>query len=351
MKLFKQMLTSFAFDKRKNAVAPHTWIRISGGMCIVMNAETQVRFTAPEELSGCDGVFEAAKILKCLPMFESVSGDGQEISFSVPGTLKLTAVAPIADYPELTKSEKKEKMLVTNLDAFNAAADFCWPCASVDDSRGCLRGIYFDAERKAMVATDGRVLAKYTVEQLEGQSCIVPVSFFNLIKKLSAVLPDYGILISSVSEKIEAEFGPVRIIQDVVEGTFPNWTQVLPKDLSGTCHMAVDKVMPWLKNLGQMKVGDECSPVLIELSDTDTMLSAASRLFVSHWGEYRLRLYGFASEKTRIQLAYEYFKAAIEQVGNGVCMAFNPETPFAAVKFQAAAMPENFVLVMPMKLV
>lgn len=350
MKVLTQVLKSFPFDKTGGAY--FRGVKIAGGGIEVMNSCTHVQLAAPTDLADCHGVFEAKKVLQALPKFKTVSGDEVAMYFNGPGKLKLAPYLPAKDFPAPPKTETEEQVLFTGLAAFNEAARFCLPCTSQEDSRQYLHGICFDQERLAMVATDGRRLAKYGVPTFSpGKQCIVPTSFFQLVAKLSAVLPAGNIEIKRVAEnRIQAEFHGIRIMQDLIDGTFPNWPQVLPKDLNGEWPIVVPEVTAGLKALVGMPYKNRgLAPILITGDTNDVQVHAAGQQFRDTWGEYSFPALPTNKGGIDIQINTRYFLDAVAQVRKNAVLQFDPERPLAGVQFLDPTTPENIVIVMPMK--
>ncbi len=112
---------------------------------------------------------------------------------------------------------------------------------STDETRYVLNGVYFqvDGGKLRMVATDGHRLA-FIQKKLEGKnddkaSVIIPTKTLN---ELSKVISDLGkgkedelIVESYVTDnQIKFVIEGVEIISRLIEGQFPNYEQVIPKE-------------------------------------------------------------------------------------------------------------------------
>ncbi len=104
--------------------------------------------------------------------------------------------------------------------------------ASTDESRYVLNGVLlsFKGDKLAVVATDGRRMALYEVEtefpkSAEGDM-VLP---FKTVDELSKTLKDKGPLkIHATENQVAFEFDEMLIVSKLVEGTYPNFRQVIP---------------------------------------------------------------------------------------------------------------------------
>lgn len=104
--------------------------------------------------------------------------------------------------------------------------------ASRDESRYILTGVLlsFRASKLTVVATDGRRLALYESEievskDAEGEY-VLP---FKAVDELIRTLGDDGtVKITALPNQVMFEFGDVVLVTKLVEGTYPNFRQVIP---------------------------------------------------------------------------------------------------------------------------
>jgi len=104
--------------------------------------------------------------------------------------------------------------------------------SSTDETRHVLNGVLlsFKGNKLAMVATDGRRLALVEQEvefpKEAEASLIVPTKTVN---ELLHILGDEGELkVKATTDKIVFQFGDVVISSKLIEGTYPNFRQVIP---------------------------------------------------------------------------------------------------------------------------
>lgn len=110
------------------------------------------------------------------------------------------------------------------------------PAASADPVRFILNGVFIDGDNRCMVGTDGRRLHRVSFPagmEVDGK-CTIPAV---LAKTMAGHLAKADAATFQVDERrvrltINNPDDEVIIVGKVVEGTFPNWKQVIPKERS-----------------------------------------------------------------------------------------------------------------------
>lgn len=173
---------------------------------------------------------------------------------------------------------------------------------STEETRYVLNGILFSfSEGKlALVATDGRRLAlvEESIEAPEGK-CIVPSKAINELRKL---LGDRGNLKlrhtenQATFELIEdgEEDATVHLTTKLIDGTYPNYEQVIPKDGKDKkrTEMNREELLEALKR-AKIMTSDKSSSVKLDLGENKLLITANTpevgeakeSLAVSHEGE------------------------------------------------------------------
>lgn len=124
---------------------------------------------------------------------------------------------------------------------------------SDDETRYFMNGVFLESVegRLSMVATDGRRLSciSRTVENRvpEFSGVIVPPKVLNLIRKLAS---GEGIVRLAVAEKsIFVHFDSQRISSALIEGQFPNYQRVIPKEQEYSLGVKKDELHEALKRV------------------------------------------------------------------------------------------------------
>jgi DNA polymerase-3 subunit beta len=149
---------------------------------------------------------------------------------------------PKDDFPILPEV-KKEKVFKINGSILQEMIHKTIFAVSTDETRYVLNGVYFQVENEKlkMVATDGHRLA-YIQKKLEGKgegkaNVIIPTKTLN---ELSKVISDVAkgktekeetiVEVITTENQIKFTVEGVEIISRLIEGQFPNYEQVIPKD-------------------------------------------------------------------------------------------------------------------------
>lgn len=138
---------------------------------------------------------------------------------------------PAEDYPEIPSPEGNQsfrldpEVLKTMLKSVQYAT-------SVDETRYVLNGILFSFKEKKLtvVATDGRRLAlcEHEVDFPEENALdmVIPAKAVNeLLRNLEADIP---CTLIAAGNQVIFEFEDMRLISKLIDGTFPNYQQVIP---------------------------------------------------------------------------------------------------------------------------
>jgi DNA polymerase-3 subunit beta len=111
-------------------------------------------------------------------------------------------------------------------------------CASPDATRYILNGLFFTEVDGvlAAVATDGKRLAvrRSEIPAAEDLAAVVPTGAVKLLSAaLRSKLVDGVVDLSFSESRVSLAAGAVQISSKLIEGTFPNWQQVVPAERRG----------------------------------------------------------------------------------------------------------------------
>ncbi len=157
----------------------------------------------------------------------------QKSSFKIHGL-------PKDDFPILPEV-KKDKVFKVKGPLLQEMIHKTIFAVSTDETRYVLNGVFFQAEggKLRMVATDGHRLA-FIQKKMEGKtdekcSVIIPTKTLN---ELSKAISDVGkgkedeitVEITATDNQIKFVVEGVEIVSRLIEGQFPNYEQVIPKE-------------------------------------------------------------------------------------------------------------------------
>jgi DNA polymerase-3 subunit beta len=116
-----------------------------------------------------------------------------------------------------------------------------------DSSRYALGGVLVEQKKGdvAFVATDGRRLhvAWAEVDQaVDDASCIIPAHAINTLAKLASANADDAIQLSLAGNELVADMDGVTLWARLLDGRFPRWADVIPKNIRPDFGTGEDKV-------------------------------------------------------------------------------------------------------------
>lgn len=184
--------------------------------------------------------------------------------------------------------------------------------ASTDESRAILNGslMSFRDGKLTTVCTDGRRLALVEQEiELDEQGeidIVVPTKTINeLVKTLSE---EGDVVIKTSTTQVAFEFGNILVISKLVDGTYPNYRQVIPSQCEERIAIERDMLLGAIRRVSIM-LDDQAASVKVQLTENRLELLTSS----PEIGEAR----------ESVPVKYE---------GKDITIAFNPAFMMAPLK-------------------
>lgn len=150
---------------------------------------------------------------------------------------------------------------------------------SKDETRAVLTGIYLVAEANEvkMVATDIYRLALITrkLEEpiKEPFTALVPGQAFEEVVKM---LDEGPVSITLSQNQILFSFGQTQFVTRKIEGTYPNFTQLLPKEWAVQATLSQAELFEAVKRVSLLAVTNAAIKFSVSVEDQDLMLSSQS---------------------------------------------------------------------------
>lgn len=179
---------------------------------------------------------------KILTSYTSLLSKKEEVQFTVKenATLEIksktskTKIKGIAaeEFPGIAEMTSGQKVILPSK-IFREIVHEVAFAAQENASRPILSGVFFAAEQNNLkiAATDTYRLSEKTVElstPVEAVSCVIPVKTFFEAERLAALKDELTILISD--NQIMFSVDGTELISRLIEGTFPDYTQIIPKE-------------------------------------------------------------------------------------------------------------------------
>lgn len=203
---------------------------------VATDLDIEVTANAPATVDVEGGVTVNAKML--LDIVKKLS-KGALVSLTVDGyhlyinsgrsNFKL-ATLPVEDFPVMVTSEYDNTFTIAT-DEIASLINRVSFAQSTEETRYYLNGVYLHNDANGNlcgVATDGTRLAKMTLESdQEINNVIVPRK---TVAQLKALLIDGDVEVSTSPNKIRFVGDGYSIVSKVVDGTYPDYTRVIPSD-------------------------------------------------------------------------------------------------------------------------
>jgi DNA polymerase-3 subunit beta len=152
---------------------------------------------------------------------------------------------------------------------------------SRDETRATLTGILFavDGPTVRMVATDSYRLAvrELVLEKVAGEDIDVVVPG-RALEEVSKLLGDVDEVSLGVSEnQIVFEFGPTTFVTRRIEGVFPNYKQLIPKETETNAVVSAEEFIAAVKRVSLMALHNTPLKINISVADQTLSLSATTQ--------------------------------------------------------------------------
>lgn len=268
--------------------------------------ESTISTTLPLENYDGNGVIatDTKKILEILkefseqPLTFNINTEDNRIDMeSADGKYTLVGVDG-ADFPQATQL-KADKTISTSINhdvLYNGINSTIFATGD-DELRPIMNGIFFELQESGInfVATDAHKLVKYTRRDVKiptESSFILPKKPANILK---GILPKAAedVLLEFDEKNAVFSFGSIRLVCRLLEGVYPNYNSVIPRENPNT--LVVDRVnlSTSLRRVGMFAsqssnlVGLKISGASLEMSaqDMDFSISAREHIACQYEGD------------------------------------------------------------------
>ena len=185
---------------------------------------------------------------------------------------------PKEEFPQLPEFKNKD-VIVLEQAKLKKMLRMTAFAISHDETRYVLNGVLFVVKPSVLrlVATDGRRLAmieeKMQLPKAMERKFIVPTKAVN---ELDKILSDDGEVKITIGEnQILFDAGPTRLVSRLVEGEFPNYEQVIPKEVKDKVALSRDGFLAAIKRVALFTNPDSMA-VKIDLGKDKAILSKST---------------------------------------------------------------------------
>lgn len=189
-------------------------------------------------------------------------------------TMKTLPSADFPRFPEL--SIEKSVSLPSSL--MGSMVKKVSKAVSRDETRAILTGVLFiiDGHTVKMVATDSYRLAvsEVLLEDSESEDLEVVIPGRALEEALRIAPAEQNVKIGITENQVVFEFGETTFVTRKIEGTFPNYKQLLPKETETTVTLTTEEFAAAVKRVSLMALHN--TPLKLSVSAEDQTLSLSA---------------------------------------------------------------------------
>ena len=188
---------------------------------------------------------------------------------------------PAEEYPPLPEGTSGAEFRV-DAKAFREAANAVTFAASGEEARGAvLMGTLLEIENDALtlVATDGYRLARYRVQLADkvksASKLIVPARGLSEVVRVASEGTIEATVIGGQANQLVFRSGDVTVSARLVDGTYPNYQQVIPKEFDKKVVASTATLLGSLRRAGVV-AGDRASMVKLAMEGSSLVITASS---------------------------------------------------------------------------
>jgi len=230
---------------------------------------------------------------------------------------------------------------------------------STEETRYYLNGIYLHvAESEGApvlraVATDGHRLARVEEDVPEGASgmpgVIVPRKTVLELRKLLDDIPGQDLVEIALSDtKIRFGFGPVTLTSKLIDGTFPDYDRVIPRDNDKLLRIAKKDFAEAVDRVAAIS-SERSRPVKMAIAKQGLTLSAASPEQGTASEEIDADRVEYDATPIEIGFQARYLRDITDQMADSVRVEFKFHDGAAPTLIRAEGDPRAVYVLMPMR--
>lgn len=286
---------------------------------IITNVDCQVDFSKVRFTVNAKTILDALKEIPEQPLVIDIRPTDECVELICAySNGKFSIVGKLGnDYPELPFVEPGKPAVLQTSDFLHGIRQVKMCCAN-DQLRPVMNGVYFDRGLDSItyVATDGTVLAvvEFPAEHVNERSAfIIPARFAGI---LSNIIPAdcEEIAITIATNNACFEFNNYRLYCRLIEGRFPNYRAVIPKENNKFAVLHTDDLMSALK---RTSVFTDQNTMAIKLSFTDKLLIQVQNLDYSTSAEETLPIESYKGTPINIGFKSTYLIELLSNMPSG----------------------------------
>lgn len=270
-----------------------------------------------------------------------------------------------SEYPTITRIEKQASFPLPAVPLLQALHLVTFSSAHTG-IRPVLSGVYFHATKDGvtLVATDSYRLSEYKLKaSISGEevSCIIPTKILDELKVMLGSKKDGKdkskhtekpeentddqVTIALSKQQIEVQAGSTTLISRLIDGKFPNYQQILPKESSATVVFSVYDLTTAAKRLHYF-AKEVNNNLTFNLGKTQTKITTPQTPAGRDEAEIQAELTG---TEAKIALSSSYLLDFLSHIDGDIVEMKMTDSTHAAI-FTVPSLPEYLHLIMPLRL-
>jgi len=188
---------------------------------------------------------------------------------------------PAEEYPPLPEGQAGDQFRV-DAKAFREATNAVTFAASSEEARGAvLMGtlLELDGSQLTLVATDGYRLARHEIALSEPvskrASLIVPARALGEVGRVASAGTIEATVLGGQANQLVFNTGDVKVVARLVDGQYPNYQQVIPKQFDRKVIASTGRLLSCLRR-AEVVAGDRASMVKLAMDGTSLVITASS---------------------------------------------------------------------------
>ena len=334
MKLFcAQKDLDFALNIVNKAISPNNTLPVLNNILIKAegkklyfsstNLEIAISCSIDADVRGEGAITVPAKLITSYVSFltdEKVELNVTEgITLSLNSSSSQTKIKCISadEFPLIPKVEEGQKFSIKVEELYSAITEVAF-AASVNTSRPVLSGVLLLSSGKAakMVATDSYRLAEKDLALLERGSedfsCIIPGRTLMELSKIIGKSGENEVKVSVSKNQILFKMEGIEFISRLIEGKFPDYEKIIPKDFKTKFEVSVEDLSLVLKRVNLFARENNNSVKLSVTNDGKLMISSDETKVGEEKAEVMVKIEG---ENNKISLNSQYLLDVLTYIG------------------------------------
>ncbi|MCK9186530.1 DNA polymerase III subunit beta [Candidatus Gracilibacteria bacterium] len=274
------------------------------------------------------------------------------LNLAINSTSSSTKIKCISadEFPLIPKIEKEQEFYLKNSKLYEAITETVF-AASLNTSRPVLSGVYLyskDDEVK-FVATDSYRLAEKTIiadkKPTGNVSCIVPARTMMELSKIITKSGDEDVKINISKNQILFSIGDTELISRLIEGKFPDYEKIIPKENKTKLEISVEDLSLVLKRVSLFARENNNSVKLSVTNDGKLTISSEETKVGEEKAEVVVKIEG---ENNKISLNAQYLLDVLTYIGEDkIIFSVNDKVSPAVIKPLKGS--DYVYIIMPLK--